>query len=98
MSSAVLNAVDEGLPRRISVVRSLPHFDHAAKDSLSGRVSVYLDGKELPEVAAWDVDEGWIARNRKNRDGSFVLDGDCAPVLEKLKGRVEVRWSKGSAA
>ena len=98
MSAARLNAVDEGLPRRLSVVRSFPNYDHEAKHRLSGRISIYLDGKELAEVAAWDVDEGWIARNRRYRDGALTLDSEGLPVIETLRGVVEVRWSKGSAA
>ena len=97
MSVARLNAVDEGLPRSVSVLRSHPNYDHRA-ESLSSRISVYIDGLELPEVAVWDVDAGWVIRNRRYKNGAPALDGDGLPILETLRGTVEVRWSRGSAA
>lgn len=96
MSTARLDAVDPGVPRRLSVRRGDPHFDDRAL-RLSDRIAVYLDGVELPEVSAWDVDKGLVIRRKHHADGTLVLSGGV-PVHEELGGHVEVRWSKGSAA
>lgn len=96
MSAARLDAVDEGLPRRLSTLSGDLHYDEGAK-RLSDRIAVMLDGVELDEVSSYDADSGRIVRRRRHHDGSLVLE-EGVPTFETLKGVVEVRWSKGSAA
>lgn len=95
MSGADLTSVPKSLPRQLSVLRGAPHYDPKAKE-LSGKIDVLLDGKVLPEVASYDVDNGEIIRNRRYKDGGLVIS-QGQPVLDRLTGRVEVRW-KDSAA
>jgi hypothetical protein len=97
MSTARLNAVDKGLPRRLSLHRNDPHYDPKA-ERLSDRVAVLIDGVELAECASWDVDKGVVTRRYRNHDGHFVFDDQGLPRLETLKGEVEVRWAKESVA
>lgn len=97
MSASRLDAVDRGLPRRLSVCSSDPGYDANAK-KLSDRIAVFLDGVELPEVASYDVDRGMVTRRVRRADNSFILDEQGVPALEVLGGHVEVRWSKESAA
>jgi hypothetical protein len=92
MSSVRLDAVDRGLPRRLSTNPEDRSYDEAAT-RLSDRISIMLDGVELPEVASYDVDKGFITR-RIRRDGAFILDGKGVPAHETLRGSVEVRWIK----
>lgn len=97
MSVTELDLVDKGLPRRLSVIPSTRDYDPKAQ-RLCDRIAVFLDGAELPEVAIWDVDDGTVVRRRRHEDGRLVLDAKGQPTYETLNGRVEVRWSKGSAA
>lgn len=97
MSASRLDAVDRGLPRRLSVLPSDRHYDDGAK-RLSDRIAVVLDGVELEEICSYDVDKGEVVRRRRTGSGSFILDERGIPTLERLGGHVEVRWSKETAA
>jgi hypothetical protein len=57
-----------------------------------------LDGVELPEVAAWDVDKGRSSFGALAGPITFILDQHGTPTFDHLAGNVEVRWSKESAA
>ena len=98
MSTARLDAVDRGIPRRLSVRKQDRFYDGEVAARLSDRIAVILNGNELPEVASWDVDKGEILGRVRRKDGSFILDGDGVPTLELMRGEVEVRWKKESAA
>lgn len=97
MSINRLDAVDSGLPRRLSVLSTDPHYDQAAK-RLSDKIAVVLDGVELEEVCSYDVDKGEVVRRRRTSGGAFILDNQGIPTVERLGGHVEVRWSKEPAA
>lgn len=92
----LFDAVDPGLPRKLSTRPDDKSFDKAAM-RLSDRVDVLLDGTILPEVAAWDADKGEVIRRRRYRDGTLVLGKGGIPEHETLRGLVEVRWRKGAA-
>jgi hypothetical protein len=95
VSAARIDAVDKGLPRRLSTRSCDRDFDEAA-GRLSDRIAVMLDGVELAEVAAYDADNGRIVRRKRGKDNSLILDEQGVPSFEVLTGEVEVRWSKGS--
>jgi hypothetical protein len=84
--------VDPGLPRRLSARKGHPHYD-AAAEGLSDRVDVFLDGKRLDEVTAWDVDLGRIDRHARDAAGRLILERG-APTFETAYGHVEVRWNR----
>lgn len=91
-----LDAVDAGLPRRVSTRPNDPHFDKLAC-RLSDRIAVLLDGCELEDVASWDVDACEVVRVKLRRDGSVLTDEAGLPTYERLRGIVEVRWAKVTA-
>jgi hypothetical protein len=53
-------------------------------------VDVLLDGVKQNEVVSFDMDSGWIRRNRKNAEGSAYIAGDEI-ATEVLRGTVELR-------
>lgn len=95
MSVASLDAVDRGIPRRLSARCDDRFFDQGMVARMHDRVSVFLDGVELPEVTSWDVDKGEIVRPIRDGDGTFVTDETGAHTFVRLKGAVEVRWIPG---
>lgn len=95
MTPSLLDAVDKGIPRRLSARRDDRYFDQEMVARMSDRVAVLLDGVELAEVASWDVEKGEVIRRRRNHDGGFMLDETGTVTFERLTGRVEVRWLKG---
>jgi hypothetical protein len=97
VSTTRIDAVSQGLPRRLSLRKGERGYDPNAH-KLSDRIAVLMNGEELPECTSYDVDAGEVMRRCRRADGSFILDAEGVPALEVLKGIVEVRWSKGSAA
>jgi hypothetical protein len=97
VSAARLDAVDRGLPRRLSTCADDPAYDERAA-RLSDRIAVFLDGVELQEVASWDVDRGSVTRKIRREDGRPLCDEKGHPAYETLGGHVEVRWLKESVA
>ena len=52
-------------------------------------VRVFLDGVEMRDVIAYDMDAGTIERHIRNKDGSLRLrNGEF--MTETLRGKVEV--------
>jgi hypothetical protein len=98
VSVASLDAVDRGIPRRLSARHEDRFFDQGMVARLTDRVAVLLDGVELEVVASYDVEKGEIVRQRRDSSGRAIIDEMGTPAFETLKGVVEVRWSKGSAA
>jgi hypothetical protein len=98
MKVVELSQVDEGLPWRLSVIPGTEDYDDEARHRLSGRISVFLNGKELPDVAGWNAEEGVVIRNRRYKDGRLILADGGVPIVERLKGRVEVRWAEKNSA
>lgn len=96
MSPPKLTLVDGGLPECLSVLQSDANYDEKAKD-LSGRIDVILDGRVLDEVSTYDVGGGFIVRQRRDLHGKLMLERGV-PVLEVLKGKVEVRWRRDKGA
>lgn len=98
MTVARFAQVDRGVPRRFSACKSDRFFDSQMLTYLSDKgVDVLLDGTVLEEATSWDVDAGTVTRHRRHSDGSLALQ-EGAPTFETLKGEVEVRWSKETAA
>jgi hypothetical protein len=84
--------VDADLPLRASTIADADHYDPETI-KLSGRIEVLLDGKALPEVAAWDVLAEEVIRKRRDEDGRVIVH-QGQPTYETLCGRVEVRWTR----
>jgi hypothetical protein len=99
MTVARFAQVDRGIPRKFSARRGdVGLYDPKMLSYLSDKgVDVFLNGKLLEHVAAWDCDGGFVIRHKHNADGSLCLE-DRAPAFETLRGEIEVRWSEGSAA
>jgi hypothetical protein len=51
---------------------------------------VYLDGREIREVFAFDDEEGWIHAYETNAEGRVVRGRD-GPITICLKGRVTLK-------
>lgn len=98
MNGAAFARVDRGIPRRLSTRSGDRFYDSEVIGQLSDRIAVLFNGQELPEVAAYDVDQGMIIRRRRNSDGTLILDGEGVPSVESLKGEVEVRWKRETVA
>lgn len=90
--TAPANRVDKGLPLRLSARRGDPYFQDNAVE-LSDRIDVLVDGVPLEHATSWDVVKNLVVRQRRNPDGSLVLEKG-APTFETLKGEVEVRWRR----
>lgn len=98
MSVASFAAVDRGIPRKFSARVADRHYDPKILRYLNEKgVDVLVDGVVLADAASWDVDGGTVTRQRRRSDGSLILSFGT-PTFETLKGEVEVRWRKGSAA
>jgi hypothetical protein len=94
--AAVSVNVDHGLPERLSARQGDAHFDKKA-EQLSERIDVLLNGKLLGEVASYDVPEGLITRQLRDKHGKPILDEAGRPAFELLRGVIEVRWVKSEA-
>lgn len=93
MTVATLDAVDKGIPRRLSARPGDRFFDPGMVARLDERIAVMLDGRELADVASWDVDKGEIVRILRRYDGTATLDESGAAATETRRDRVEVRWT-----
>jgi hypothetical protein len=56
-----------------------------------GRITVLLDGKDVPRCTAFDTDKGIVRVQRTDREGRIFLEHDKV-AQETKRGRVEVRW------
>jgi len=85
--------IDKGIPARLSAakLKGWPHEPKAAA-KLSGNIDVYLDGKLLGEVAAYDVQAGEVVLQQRDAGGKAILDTDGKPTFVIRRGKVEVRW------
>lgn len=92
---ALADAVDSGLPRRLSCRKGAACYDDKAQ-ALSERVDIFLDGRLLEHASAWDVDGHFVERQRRHDDGRLILDRG-APTFEIVYGQVEIRWARGAS-
>jgi hypothetical protein len=72
------------IPKQMSV------FD-ADFDWRAARLQVSLDGVEMTNVVAYDLEAGTVDRYRADEDGIFIREGDAIGLaVERLTGEVQV--------
>jgi hypothetical protein len=74
-----------GVPIRLAVNDA--DFDH----HLGSRLRIMLDGVEMRDVTAYDIDAGTITRHAHDARGRLVVKGQQL-VVEVLRGDVAVGW------
>lgn len=70
----------------------LPAFELLCAHGL--RVMPYLDGVPQPNAETVDLDKGFVIRAQSDEQGNLIVRDD-AVALEKLHGRVELRFFGG---
>lgn len=48
-------------------------------------------GDQITDVIECNPREGWLIKNQRNRDGSFIMDQDGHAIEVKIKGYFEIR-------
>jgi hypothetical protein len=81
-----------------SIPRQLSVRDEGYDHDLGRALAIYLDGKMMDKVIAYDMDEGTVLEYVSDDRGSYVIDADGEAATQTLRGEVTVRYRDDTTA